>query len=478
MWMRKTALKAQIKGKATLLSAPLRLFRAMNITALALSSLAFSASAFLGAAQAHIALSDYTPNYSAQQDSLLRPCFGALLSPQMRSCHAFNPRGHLYGHGPLRSSALIDCDRESPSLIEAKIAHVRTGGAVRFKGRRCHVSLDLKRSIVLIGTGSGPEATQIVARDGESCVRVDPSADKVFIENMVLISNRGGQAACVYSSNAELTLKNVTVRYEGDSAAVHIYDGRLNLINSNLVARTRYAALSASNVQIFAESSVIASTSDGVIATLDGDSSLQGITVLQLGDWRGFERGQNAHGMDLKLNSTDSILTLDDMHISDFADALTISGGGEALLSRTAIDGASHGISSSLNRIRIINNVIKADEIGIHVSAGTAFVGYNRVALVRTAGLLASDSGEVRAVDNRIDVDPEGCTKLKWGALDPAQRTCTPWYKGSEFDIPADSDQAHFQNYWPNNLAALSPERAPSAPASAPDKVQDPVGKN
>ena len=94
---------------------------------------------------------------------------------------------------------------------------------------------------------------------------------------------------------------------------------------------------------------------------------------------------------------------------------------------------------SNRNRIRIIENTILAKEIGIDVESGTAFVGTNRIAKVRTAGILASAQGQIRAVDNDVDPAGDGCPTLKWGNIEPAARVCTPWYKGSEFDVPGDA---------------------------------------
>ena len=430
-------------------------------------------------ASAKAAQNDYRPAYASSTDQLIQPCFGALINAKICGGKTFRARGHHYGYGRLKSSASINCDRASPSQIEAAISRVRGGGAIKLSGKRCRISANLSRSVVLTGTGSGAEATAIVARDGESCVRINPSAQKVFIQNLVLISSRGGQASCIHSANAELTLKNVSVRYEGDGAAVSVSGGRLNLINSNIVARTRAVALAVSEIVMFAESSVIASTSSGMIGSLNGDSSLQGMTFLNLGDWRGFERGEGARALEIKLSSTESILNMDDMRISDFADAIHLSGGGEALLSRTHIEGATHGIVTELKRARLINNIVEANEIGISVFGGTAFVGYNKVAMVRTAGLLVEDNGQVRAVDNKIEADRDGCETLKWGSLDPAQRTCTPWFKGSEFDTPADSDLPMFQGFWPNNMKLVASLETPSAPNPAPLSTakQDPVGK-
>lgn len=401
-----------------------------------------------GAASAH----DTSYN-AARTEALTRPCFGALLDHQLKTCGGkrYKTRGHHYGYYGTRSHATINCDTASRAFVEDTVRRMRSGGVLRLvaKNRSCVGSLQITRSLTIIGD-SPSRLPVLVAPDRESCLRINPSADKVILKNVLLSSARGGQSACIYASNSELTLQNSSVRYEGESAAVHVAGGRFNLINSYIVARTRSVALALNGSQLFAEQSGITSTADGIYATLNGDSQIQGVTVQQLADWKGFERGEDAVGLEIRLDSADSILSIDDLKVEHFAEGVVLSGAGEALLANSLIDFSKHGIRSKLNRVRIIDNRILSDEIAINVDGGTGFIGKNYIAKVRTAGILASARGEIRAVDNAIDPAPEGCPNLKWGDLDPAQRVCTPWYRGSEFDIPANAvSQYMFSDYWP-----------------------------
>ena len=469
--MRKGDKTKMLKSATSLRKAFMKTTKFVAVCALGLSGLSLTAPASaqngrFGDGQVYGGY-DMGRDYASTSDTLLRPCFGALI--HIRQCHGtYHRRGAGYGWNGHASSISVNCDRESPRLMAMRIAHVRTGGTIHLSGKRCKLSLNINRSLFLTGTGTHEGATVLEALDGESCLRVAPGAGKVMVQNLILRSERGGQSACIYSSGSELTMKNVLVRYEGDSAALNSYNGRINLIDSALVARTRQAAWLGTNVQAFVENVVIASTSDGVRASMSGDSSMQGVTLVQLGDWKGFERGENARGLDLKLSAEDAILTLDDFKISDFADGMRLTGGGEALISRFAIEGAAHGIASSLNRVRMIDNVVKASEIGISVFGGTGFLKHNRVAQVRTAGLLAEDDGKIRAVDNQVDTSQEGCASLKWSGIEPAERKCTPWYRGSEFDTPSESDQPMFMHYWPNLEVSDAASGAKSSNSTGP----------
>lgn len=402
---------------------------------------------------------------AARTEALTRPCFGVLLDHQLKTCHGkrYHKKGYQYGYYGSKWNATIYCDTARQSYIEETVRRMRPGGVLKLvaKNRSCVGSLLINNSLTIIGESQDPRLPVLVAPDGESCLRINPSADRVVLKNMLIASARGGQSACIYASNSEVTLQNTSIRYEGDSAAVHVSGGRLNLINSFIVAKTRTVAVAVNSSQIFAEQSGIISTASGLYATLNGDSQIQGVTFQQLADWRGFERGEGAIGVEIKLDSSESILSMDDVRIEFFAEGLSLSGAGEALISNSLIDYSTHGIVSGLNRVRIINNKILSDEIAINIEDGTGFIGKNNIAKVSTAGILATSYGEIRAVDNIIDPAEEACPKLKWGNLDPSQRVCTPWYKGSEFDIPANATQQYmFGEYWPRLMVSGSPVAA------------------
>jgi hypothetical protein len=399
------------------------------------------------------------PNYAAQTHAMIEPCFGALLSPKLISCYGFKPRryhGHDYKNQ--RSSVTIDCDRDSGRAIADKIRRVRSGGTVKFKGAVCRASLEFSRSVNLIGTGSTTGATVLQAVDGLSCVRVNPSAIKVTITNLVLVSRRGGQNACIQSTGSEVSLENIGLRYEGDAAALMVYNGRLNMVDSYVAAKSRYAAVVINNGSAYLRNISIGSTADGLRANLKDDSEIQGLSLVQLGDWNGFARGEDGSGVDIKLDSSDSILNLDSVEIYNFAKGLSLSGNGEALVSRAKIEQVDMGMSSSLVRLRAVDSVIMAREIGIQVSSGIAYLGYNRISGVRVAGMLSENGAQIRAVDNRIDALDGACGQLKWGDIEPSQRTCTPWYKGSAFDTPAKAEQPSYEQYRPVNYpSSLAP---------------------
>lgn len=471
MWMRKD--KARQLGTtlarpgAALGVAGLILGAAMSLTSLSPQS-----------AQADT----YTGNNAARVNGYIKPCFGMLLDAQLRTCGVqrhFRESGYLYGYYGHRADATVDCDRAPRGYVEDVVKRIRPGGVLFLKARNrsCIASLDITRSLTIVGQGYGAQQIPVlVAPDGESCIRVAPSAEHVIIKDAYISSPRGEQSACIEAANTELTLQNSEIRYQGDQAAVHLSGGRLNITDSShIIAKTRSVALAINNGVLFAENSEIATTASGIYAVLAGDSQIQGVSIQQLADWRGFQRGEGANGMEIKLDSAGSILSMSDVKVLYFSQGIDMSGAGEALLSHSLVDHADHGITASLNRLRVIENTILAKEIGIDVEDGTAFIGNNRIAHVRTAGILASSDGEIRAVDNDVDPDGNGCPTLKWGNIEPTQRVCTPWYKGSEFDVPGDAhDQYMFDQYWPRmNIASVAP--VGTTPTPAPVRAQDPV---
>ena len=65
---------------------------------------------------------------------------------------------------------------------------------------------------------------------------------------------------------------------------------------------------------------------------------------------------------------------------------------------------------------------------------------------------MADSGAQIRAVENRIDPGTDGCVNLSWGNIPPAERSCTPWFEGSEFDTPLDADQQQFYaDFWPSS---------------------------
>ncbi len=414
---------------------------------------------------------------ATRTSAYIKPCFGMLLDVQLRTCgyRHYRSTGYLYGYyGHGAADAYVDCDRAHRGYVEDVVRRLRPGGVLHLKARNqsCIASLDIQHSITIVGEGYGPNTIPaLVAPDGENCIRVGGQAEHVILKDVYLSSPRGEGAACVEAANTELTIQNSEIRYQGDNAAVHLSGGRLNLTeNSHLIAKTRSDALAVNNAQLFVENSEIASTSGGIYAVLDGDSQIQGTTIQQLADWHGFERGDGATGIEINLDSGNSILSMNDLKVLYFSQGLSLDGAGEALLSHSLVARSDHGITASLNRVRVIENTIIASEIGIDVERGTAFIGRNQIANMRTAGILAESEGEIRAVDNEVDPNGGGCPTLKWGNIEPSQRVCTPWYKGSEFDVPGDADDQYmFDQFWPHmggDVAMSNTEGTPIPPAA------------
>jgi len=421
----------------------------------------------------------------ARVSATIRPCFGMLLGPEMHTC-GYHHEGHRYGYysgGAGHYDASIDCDRAHPGYVEEVAAGIRDGGVLYLKAhtRSCVASLVINRSITIIGEGyGGSQIPALVAPDGEPCITIKPSAQRVIIKDLYISSPRGDEADCIVSTNSEVTVQGSEIRYQGNQSALHANGGRVNIIEgTHIIAKTRSYAITVSKVTLLAEDSEIASTVSGIRADLTGDSDIHGVTLQQLADWHGFDRGQGGAGLDIKVVDSDAIVSLSDLTVAFFPDGILLDGGGEGLLTHSLIRGADHGVTSWLQRTRIIENTILADEIGVEVKEGTTFIGRNEIAGVRTAGLYAAaGKGAIRAVDNKVDPSGRGCEALQWGDIDPSERHCTPWYRGSEFDVPGDAaDQYMFDHFWPSTYyESIAPKTDQATPAPAGPDAPPPAG--
>lgn len=403
-------------------------------------------------------------NVAARVNATIRPCFGVLLDPELRTCRA-QQRGYGYGYGyddwsrRFRGAivAHFDCN-EGPYALDRLLARLPSGSTLYLRGSRgwrtsnglgaadipeayagysvCEVSLHLRKSIIIqpeIGAGYDDHPLVLKAPSGENCIRVEPTADMVIVRNLTLMSTRGASQSCISASGGEFTLENANLRYDGERSAVTIDAGRFNMTDTNLIARTEESALEINHAALYIYNSRVASTYNGIRGDITNDSRLLGVTVLQLGDWQGFTRGENARAIDLSLETNRSIITIDQTKTLFYGNGLYLDGVGEALVSNSLFY-SDHAISSNLDRIRILNNYIFADEVGINLDRGTAYVGNNHIRLVRTAAILKKPGAELRAVNNHIET--ERCDDLSWGDVPPEFRNCTPWHQQAEFGIP------------------------------------------
>jgi hypothetical protein len=420
----------------------------------------------LASLSAQTALADpYTGNNAARMSAYIKPCFGALIGAEGSMCGYSRYAGNGYGYGDDRFHsrfrggvvAYFDCSQGNGAL-DRLLSRLPAGSTLYLRGQRgyrstnglegadlpdayasysiCEVSLRLTKSIIIqpdMGGNYNEHPLVIKAPQGEPCVRVESTADQVIVRNVTLISTRGTDSSCIESLGGDVTLDNSNLRYDGDEAAVTVNAGRFNLTDTNLIARTQASALDVNHASLYASNSRIASTYNGIRGDLVGDSRLIGVTVIQLGDWQGFERGENARAVDVNLTTKASIITVDQMKTLFYGNGLYLSGVGEGLISNSLFY-SDHAVNSELQRVRILNNYIFADEIGIDIEDGTAYVGDNHIRLVRTAGILKSPGAQLRSVNNHIAT--EKCEELSWGDVPPQDRSCTPWHQKAEFGIP------------------------------------------
>jgi hypothetical protein len=406
----------------------------------------------------------YTGNNAARVSAYIKPCFGALIGAQYSMCgYSQYSRGSGYGddrfHSRFRggATAYFNC-ADGANAFDRLLSRLPAGSTIYLRGQRsysatnglqgadlpdayaaysiCEISLRLTKSVIIQPDMSGnyeQHPLLVKAMQGEPCVHVAAGADQVIIRNLTLISMRANGTSCIESQGRDLTLENSNLRYDGDESAVKISAGRFSMADTNLIARTHGSALDVNHASLYISNSRIASTYNGIRADLIDDSRLIGVTVIQLGDWQGFDRGEDARAVDVNMTSNSSIITIDQMKTLFYGNGLYLDGVGEGLVSNSLFY-SDHAINSKLDKVRILNNYIFADEIGIDIEDGTAYVGNNHIRLVRTAGILKSTSAQLRSVNNHVAT--EKCDILRWGDVPPQERSCTPWHQKAEFGIP------------------------------------------
>jgi hypothetical protein len=268
-----------------------------------------------------------------------------------------------------------------------------------------------------------------------------------MLVDLHLSATNGGDSSCIEATEANLFIESTLVRYDGNGSAIKSSGGRFEMSHKTYIAaKTAQPALSLNRVQANIEDSLIASTLHGLSANLEGDSYIGYVTMLQLADWYGFERGEGGMGANININTNGSILRLTGLDVAYFANGFQMAGYGEVLLSSSRVMQSTHGVVSDLNRLRVLDSDIYSQEIGINVRQGEAFVGGSRLYDIHTAAMLATNGAKLRAKDNRVYPSKDGCAILEWGDIPPQERNCTPWYNEPTFVAPENRQDEYVLN--------------------------------
>ena len=393
----------------------------------------------LGAA--NVATAQSATDTAARVNATIKPCFGALIN--MKSCS----RSHSGKQGKKSSVTLskvkIDCSKISSSDLASKLNRLRDGGELILDATHgsCRGPLIITKSLTITGLGNwGLNASSrphLSVGAGQPCVLISSTARRVRLKNLHLASDNSGGASCIDTSSPDTFISQTLVLYNGDAHAIMARNGNLTLNErSFVVSKSREPAIRFDRIQASFDNSIIATTSDAVKGTLDGDSAFSFISLLQLSDWYGFERGEGASGLHLEMIDPRSILRLTGLDLAYFAKGIDLEGPGEMLISSTRVIQSIHAVTSNVDRVRILDSTLYAQEVGIHVRGGEAYIGNNFIDGISTTAILTDKKATLKSKDNKIRASESVCARMDWGSIPPEERRCAPWYESAAFTSP------------------------------------------
>jgi hypothetical protein len=148
--------------------------------------------------------------------------------------------------------------------------------------------------------------------------------------------------------------------------------------------------------------------------------------------------------------------------IQGFSRGVYAETGQEVALQNVVIRESEYGVLSNGARLRVNGSEIQAVDAGVYANAGEAWVAGNRIVGVRRAGLYVEKGAHLRARDNTVYADKDGCQALAVEGLDPEAQSCRPWFEAPEFyRTGRASGRAAFDDVWPDVQGALTGQSGP-----------------
>lgn len=337
----------------------------------------------------------------ARVDALIRPNFGGLINPPLRSTYKpghwtkpspkpSKPRypyplpGHYPPQGGFLPSLIVDCADPAlgPYPISDALWALADGGVlfIRARGGVCRETVYIDRPVTIIGEGApafgGAEAqpARLSAPAGAPCIRVAPGTRGVELRDLVIESDQGGRSACIEAVNAEVALVGSYVRYAGEAAAIFASGGRLIARDSTIEARTNDAAVLADTATLdFTRVRIAADTRGLDITPAAGESRLTQVGILAEGGNLPGSTGVTVRG----LRSGGGKLVVKNSYVGGFITGLYVDRGAKLELVRSRVR-ARRGIISDWGEVVVRESAIWGDEYGGYFAGGAPVIEHNR----------------------------------------------------------------------------------------------------
>ena len=344
---------------------------------------------------------------AARVESRTRPNFGLLLDPPTRP-HRRRPRyayddyrpgwgGPGWGDGGPdwgyeQDEIVVDCGGPDGEALESAIQALRPGGALTLRGQGgiCVGWLYIDKPITVQGeggfdprTGARVPAAVLQAPDGRPCLTVAPGV-QVTIQDLTLLSPRGGSAACVTGEDADIVMRRVALRHEGMEPAIDLRGGLLDLRDAQIEARTSGAALVAENATLNTQNLIVSGSVAGIELEQGAraPSNIHSTTLTGVGTPNSF--GPRAIGISVRARQDSARTEINNSRICGFAEGIAVEG--VAVQARgLRICRTDKGAVLYNGELALSDSRIRAREVGVAAIAGRAvivgniFAGVDRV---------------------------------------------------------------------------------------------------
>jgi hypothetical protein len=425
---------------------------------------------FLWAALAAIALAiPQAPAHAfpaAPIEADTRPCFEELPDPAVSLYCGYRRYHHGGGYG---WDYRVVCERARPGSVNWLLEHMRPGATLVLVGgaRPCRDTLVIRRPVTIIGeTGRLPEGARVPLLqpfEGQPCIVVAPIAGPVILKDLIIESRHASGASCIIQHNRELTLDGTWVRYDGEASAVEVDAGRLLLRRSVLAARSEAPALWVHGGGLDIESSSVLGATIGLRLLATEDVRIRGLNAERLDDWTGTERVKASVGIGLDSAKTGRLVDIENSIVEGFSRGVYADKGQEVAIQSLIVRDSEYGVLSDGARLRVNGSEIEAVDAGIYDAAGEAWAAGNRIIGVRRAGVYVEKGAHLKARDNVVFADKDGCQSLAVEGLDPDAQSCRPWMEAPEFyRTGRRSGKAQFDDVWPDAQGSLTVQTGPS----------------
>jgi|GEM_PF-448259 len=363
---------------------------------------------------------------AARVESQTRPNFGLLLDPAAGSRRHRQPRRWSYrdhrpdwrpdwgygGPGYIpggQQHVVVDCGGNPGSgAVEDAVRRVAPGGTltIRDRGGACVGWLNVDKPMTIQGeggydprTGARVPPATLQAPAGFPCITVAANV-RVEIQDIVLQSPSGGDAACVVGDQADILIRRAAFRHVGDEAAIYVHGGTLDVRETNIDARTTAAAIVADAATLTAQTVSVTGAQSGIeISPGDGaPSTLWGVTLMGANTPNNF--GPRAIGVVVRSRRDFGRVDISNSRICGYVEGVAIEGA-SVTIKESRICKSDKGAVLYSGELSLTGSRIRAQTYGVAAASGRAVVTGNVFAGVQDV-FYREDRAVIEARNNRV----------------------------------------------------------------------------